>query len=259
MRPNKVKAALKNDQAVAGPIISEMRSVGGVKLMALAGFDFLFLDMEHAMFNYETIVSLVQMSLAVDIVPLVRPTDSTYAHVARALDSGSQGVIMPRVDSRAQAEAIVSYGKYPPLGRRGAGGDGRNGYDRLTPLQAVETSNAESLFVLQIESREGVDNVDAIAAVEGVDVLLIGPQDLSVSLGVHGDFGHPTFLEAAQEVVNAAKKHGKASGMVEKDPNAFRRWHEMGMRFLVCDSDSNMLFTAATNDVKTLNEFVNRG
>lgn len=259
MRPNKVKAALKNNQAVAGPIIGEMRSIGGVKLMALAGFDFLFLDMEHGMYSHETVGALVQMSLACDIVPIVRPTDTTYAHVARALDSGSQGVIIPRVESQQQAEDIISFGKYPPLGRRGAGGDGRNGYERLTPLQAVETSNAESIFVLQIESREGVDNAEAIAAVEGVDVLLIGPQDLSVSLGVHGDFSHPTFLEAAQEVVNAAQKHGKASGMVEKDPNAFRRWHEMGMRFLVCDSDSNMLYKAASDDVKALNEFVSRG
>ena len=142
MQTNQVKAQLRAGQAVAGPIISETRTVGPVKLMALGGFDFLFLDMEHAMFSYDTIGSLVQMALACGICPLVRPTDTTYAHVARALDSGAQGVIIPRVESRAQAEAAVSFAKYPPLGRRGAGGDGRNGYERRSALEAVEESNA---------------------------------------------------------------------------------------------------------------------
>jgi 2-keto-3-deoxy-L-rhamnonate aldolase RhmA len=198
------------------------------------------------------------MALLCDICPLVRPTDGTYGYVARGMDTGALGVIVPRVDSAEQAAAIVSYVKYPPVGRRGAGGDGRNGYLKISPREAAETSNAESLVVLQIESREAVDNVDAIAATEGVDVLLIGPQDLSVSLGFHGDFSHPAFLEAAHEVVNACKKHGKASGMVEREPAAFRRWHDMGMRFLVCDSDSNMLYYAALRDVAALNEFVAR-
>lgn len=258
MQHNKVKAALKAGKAVAGPIVSEVRSPGAVRLFAQGGFDFLFLDTEHGMFDWETISGLVQLSLLADICPIVRPTDGTYGYVARAMDSGSMGVIVPRIDTPEHAAEIVQYAKYPPVGRRGAGGDGRNGYLKISAREAAETSNAESLVVLQIESKDGVDNVDAIAATEGVDVLLIGPQDLSVSLGVHGDFSHPRFMEAAQEVVNACKRHGKASGMVEKEPAAFRRWHDLGMRFLVCDSDSNMLYAAAVNDVKALNEFAER-
>jgi 2-dehydro-3-deoxyglucarate aldolase/4-hydroxy-2-oxoheptanedioate aldolase len=258
VQPNKTKAALKQGLAVAGPIIGEMRSIGGVKLMALGGYDFLFFDMEHSMLNYETVLGLVQTALLCDITPIVRPTDTTYAHVARALDSGAQGVIIPRVETRQQAEAAVSFAKYPPLGRRGAGGDGRNGYERRTPLQAVEESNAETLIVLQIESQLGLDNLDEIAVVAGVDVVLIGPQDLSISLGVHGNFTHPTFLEAAQHVVDTCNKHGVASGMVEKEAAAFERWHTMGMRFLCCNSDSNMLYAAALKDSQTLAGFVKR-
>lgn len=258
MQPNTTKAALRANRAVAGPIIGEMRAIGGVKLMALGGYDFLFFDQEHGMMDWETTMHLVQTALLCGITPIVRPTDATYPLVARALDSGAQGVIIPRVESREAAEAIVSYAKYPPLGRRGAGGDGRNGYERRTPLQAVEESNAETLIVLQVESQAGLDNLDDIAAVDGVDVILIGPQDLSISLGVHGDFSHPTFLEAAKHVADTATKHGKASGMVEKEASAFRRWHDMGMRFLVCNSDSNMLFAAATRDKQTLAEFIER-
>jgi 2-keto-3-deoxy-L-rhamnonate aldolase RhmA len=256
MQPNTTKAKLREGKAVAGPIISEMRSPGGVKLMALGGYDFLFFDQEHGMLNWETTLNLVQMALLCGITPIVRPTDTTYALVARSLDTGAQGVIIPRVETREQAEAAVSYAKYPPLGRRGAGGDGRNGYERRSALQAVEESNAETLIVLQIESREGVDNLDEIAAVDGVDVILIGPQDLSISLGVHGNFTHPTFLEAAQHVAEVSKTHRRASGMVEKEASAFRRWYEMGMRFLVCNSDSNMLFAAASRDRETLNGII---
>jgi 2-dehydro-3-deoxyglucarate aldolase/4-hydroxy-2-oxoheptanedioate aldolase len=255
VQTNTTKAKLKAGQAVAGPIISEMRSVGSVKLMALGGYDFLFFDMEHGMLDWETTVSLVQMSLMCGITPIVRPTDTTYALVARAMDTGAQGVIIPRVDTREQAEAAVSYAKYPPLGRRGAGGDGRNGYERRTPLQAVEESNAEGCIILQIESKQGLDNLDEIAGVEGVDAILIGPQDLSISLGVHGDFSAPVFLEAAQHVVGTCNKHSVASGMVEKEAEAFRRWYEMGMRLLVCNSDSNMLFTAASRDSAAIKTF----
>ena len=259
MQPNRVKVALREGRSVAGPIIGEMRTVGPVKLLARAGFDFLFLDMEHGMASYETISSLTQMALACDICPLVRPTDTTYAHVARALDSGAQGVIIPRVDSAAQAEAAVSFTKYPPLGRRGAGGDGRNGYERRSAREAVEESNAETLVIAQIESTQGLDNVDAIAAVPGLDVLLIGPQDLSISLGVHGDFAHATFMEAARKVAEAGKRHGVATGMVEKDAAAFERWHTLGMRFLVCGSDGNYLREGATRDVQTLATFTRQG
>lgn len=255
MQPNKVKAQLAQGKAVVGPIIGEMRSIGPVRIMALAGLDFLFLDMEHGMANWETTSSLVQMSLVCGICPIVRPTDLTYAHVARAMDTGAQGVIIPRVESREQAEAAVSYVKYPPIGRRGAGGDGRNGYERLDARTAVETSNRESMIVVQIESTEGVANLDAIASVPGIDVMLIGPQDLSISLGVHGDFSDPIFLEAAEKVAAAGKRHGVATGMVERDAAAFKRWYDMGMRFLVCNSDGNMLRQAAANDVKVIAGF----
>lgn len=255
MQHNRVKAALAQGKAVTGPIISEMRSTGGVKLMANAGHDFLFFDMEHAMFDWEVVLQLAQMALVCDICPLIRPTDNIYALVARSLDAGAQGVIIPRVETAEQARATVQFAKYPPLGRRGAGGDARNGYARKSALEAIESANRESLIVVQIESVDGVNNAEAIAAVEGVDVLLIGPQDLSISLGCHGDFGHTTFLDAARTVVDAGQKHGKSIGMVEREAADMRRWYEAGMRFLVCSTDSHMLFSSASRDVHELRAF----
>ncbi len=120
-------------------------------MMALAGHDFLFLDMEHAMFDWETMLTLVQTSLLCDICPLVRVTDLSYPLVARALDSGAQGIIIPRVDNREQVEQAVSFAKYPPVGRRGAGGDARYGYNRRPVKAAVDEANAETMVVVQVE------------------------------------------------------------------------------------------------------------
>ena len=254
MQPNKLKADLKAGRAVAGPIINEARSVSTVKIMAGAGFDFLFFDMEHAMLDWETLLNLVQMSLVCEITPLVRVTDLSYPAVARALDSGAQGIIIPRVEHRAQAEETVSYVKYPPLGRRGAGGEARYGYVRRDVRTAVEEANAETLVVIQIESQTGIDNLEEIASVPGLDVLLVGPQDLSISLGLHGQFTHPDFVAAVQRVVDVGRRHGLTVGQVERSAAAFERWLAMGIRFLCCNNDGNMLYEAASRDVAALRQ-----
>lgn len=255
MQVNRVKAALKSGATVTGPIVNEARSVSIVKLMALAGHDFLFIDMEHAMFDWETVQNLVQMALVTDICPLVRVTDLQYALVARGLDTGALGIIIPRVEHREQVEQAVSYAKYPPIGRRGAGGEGRNGYERLNAREAVETSNAESMVVVQIESQEGIDQLDAIATVPGLDVVCVGPQDLSISLGVPGDFSAPVFVEAIERIVEICSRHGVAVGMVEREAVQLERWHQRGCRFLICNTESNMIYQSAARDVETVRKF----
>lgn len=255
MLENRVKRALSNGEVVAGPIIAEARSIGTVKLMAREGFDFLFLDMEHALFDWETILTLVQYSLLADIVPFVRVTDLQYALVARALDTGARGVIIPRVETAAQVADAVSFAKYPPLGRRGAGGDGRMGYERLTAAEAVEVSNAETMLIVQVETQTGLDNLEAMVEVPGVDVICVGPQDLSISLGVPGNFGHPTFVEALRGLVETCSRHGVVSGMVEREAVDLKRWYDLGMRFFCCGTDAYFLAKAAAESVKTIRGF----
>jgi len=257
LQTNQVKAALKAGQIVMGPIVAETRTVGMIKKFKLAGHDFLFLDMEHAMFGWETMVNLVQAALAYGIAPIVRATDLSYPLVARALDTGAQGVIIPRVDSREQVEAAVSFAKYPPLGRRGAGGDGRTAFEALSVKDAVDFLNDETLVVVQIESQAGVDAIEEIASVPNLDVVLIGPQDLSISLGLHGQFTHPDFVETLRKVVTACKKHGVATGMVERSAAAHKLWFDLGMQFFVTNTDANMIFQAASVDVATIRAFTN--
>src|SRR5688572_16329164 len=162
------KEKLASGNPVSGPIVSEIRSVGPIKALANAGHDFVWVDMEHAMFNWETTQTLVQYSRLVGITPLVRVTDLSYTMVARALDSGAIGVVIPRVDTADQIRDAVSYARYPPLGRRGAGGEGRYGFERRLPADAVEEVNAATVVVVQVETVEAVERIDEFAAVEGL-------------------------------------------------------------------------------------------
>jgi 4-hydroxy-2-oxoheptanedioate aldolase len=252
MQQNQVKAKLQAGGWVSGPILGEVRSIGTIKYMALAGHDFVFIDMEHAMFDMDVVHNLVQYALTVGITPLVRVPDLQYHLIARALDSGAMGIIVPRVDDRQQAEAAVSFAKYPPVGRRGAGGMARNAYEAIGAKDAVETMNRETMVILQIESTEGLANLEEIAAVPGVDVLCFGPHDLSISLGCHGNYDAPEFLAAMQRVVDVATPRGIQVGMVEQDASKFARWYAMGMRFFCCNTDGNMIAQGSKADVATL-------
>jgi 2-dehydro-3-deoxyglucarate aldolase/4-hydroxy-2-oxoheptanedioate aldolase len=251
---NPVKAKLKAGEWVSGPIIEEIFSVGGVRMLANAGHDFLWFDTEHNMYNWETLLTVVQFSRAIGITPLVRVTDLSYANIARALDTGALGVIVPRVDTREQVEAAVSYAKYPPLGRRGAGGMARNAYLPKSAGEAVEWGNAETMVVVQIESPEGAERAEEFAQVPGVDVLCIGPQDLSINMGIPGKFDDPGFIDTIAGVAKAAEKHGLAAGMVNRDASTFKLWNSIGCRFLVCNSDLSLIAQQATRDRATLHE-----
>lgn len=255
MPKNHVKAALKAGNAVTGPILHEARSVGLIKLMAAAGHDFVFIDMEHGMYGMETVADLCQMALACGICPLVRPPDLAYHLVARTLDAGAQGVIVPRVQNRQEAETAVGYVKYPPLGRRGAGGDGRNAYERRGVRESIEGGNADTMVVLQIESAEGLENVEEIASAPGVDVLLIGPNDLSISLGIPGEYETDTFRDAISRIVAACEQAGIAIGTLTMSGEQTQPWYEMGFRFLLCNTDGNMMAEAAYRDVKAIRAF----
>ncbi len=254
MRENRLKTMLKRGKSVSGPIMEEVRTVGVIKYMAAAGHDFLWFDTEHNMLDWETLLTLVQMSIASNIVPLIRVTDLSYPLVARALDTGAYGVIIPRVETREEVERAVSFAKYPPLGRRGAGGQARNAFMTRSVSEAIEEGNALSMVIVQVESKEAVECLDDIASVPGLDVVCIGPQDLSISLGVPGAFNDPLFLETVATIVEKCTRHGVRVGMVSREARTFKLWHEMGIRFLVCGSDGSLLLQAARQDVEFLRE-----
>jgi 2-keto-3-deoxy-L-rhamnonate aldolase RhmA len=215
MRQNKVKRALRDGAVPIGTMMFEFNTTGVARIAAAAGADFAVFDMEHTGWGLETVRMLVATSRSTDLVPMVRVPATEYHFIARVLDMGAMGVMVPMVESGEQARRIVESSKYPPAGRRGAAFCiAHDDYAMSDITETMRTSDEEQLLLAQIETAAGLENLDAIAATEGIDLLWIGQFDLSCSLGIPGQFGHPRFLEAVQCVLDAARRHGKAAGFL---------------------------------------------
>jgi len=169
-----------------------------------------------------------------------------YALVARALDCGAQGVIFPRVESPELLERAVSWTKFPPVGVRGYGLSGvQVDYEPLTFAQIIEHMNANTMVVLQIETRRALEAREELLAVRGIDAVMIGPADLSISLGVPGDFQHPKMVEAMEMVRDSCLKRGIAPGTQTRTSALAKFWKERGMLFLGCSHDAAMVYERA--------------
>jgi 2-keto-3-deoxy-L-rhamnonate aldolase RhmA len=254
MRENKVKRALQRGETVIGTMVSELRNPVVAQVLAAAGLDFFMIDGEHGVHDLQTVADMVQMGRLAGIIPLMRVPDHAYTFLTKPLDAGVMGIMVPRVESRAQAEEIVRCIKYPPVGKRGCGGiGGRQSEFTGAPLTDWLTwANQETLLVIQIEERAAVEDIEGIASLPGVDVLLIGPNDLSISLGVPGQYTHPLMQQAMDRVVQTAARHGVATGMHARNSSLVRTWRDKGMRFLMCDTDLGLLQRATEDLIKTL-------
>lgn len=246
LRENRVKRALQRGETVFGTMLQEVRTPCIAQVLASAGLDFLMMDLEHGAFGLETVADVAQTARLAGIVPLVRVPDYHYPWLARPLDAGVMGLMVPRIESRTQVEAVVDCIKYPPVGRRGCAVTGRQTEFGGAPVQEwLSWANAETLLIAQIEEKAAVDDIDGILSVAGVDVALIGPNDLSISLGVPGQTSHPLMQAAMEKVVETAARHGVASGLHIRDLAALKVWQAKGMRFLMYSNEVGMLRQAA--------------
>ena len=201
-------------------------------------YDTVWFDMEHRHFEYNTINNLSLACRATQIDLMVRIRKTGYTSVMRALEFGANGLMIPHCRSVDEARQWVELTRFPPLGRRGydsAGSDGE--YSLANPLEHLQEANEETFLTLQIEDREAVECVEEIAAVEGVDILFVGPADLSISYGVPMQFGHPTVQRAVDRTASAAAKSGKWWGTVTDTPEAAQRALERGARMVTCFND----------------------
>jgi 4-hydroxy-2-oxoheptanedioate aldolase len=253
MTPNRAKARLREGGIAVGTMISESRTEEIGYLLAAAGFDFVVIDTEHASANWETVQTISRAARAAGIAPLVRVTDTLYSLIARALDAGALGVMVPHVETAAAAREIVRCVKYPPEGERGFGlRPAVTDYGQVSAAQAVAWSNAETLIFAQIESGRALDNLDDIAAVPGIDVLLVGPNDLALALGVPGDLMHEKMQQAYRRVAEVAARHGIVGGLHPGDLKVVECGCTAGMRCLMYSSDVRMLLGAARQAVQGL-------
>lgn len=202
-------------QRVLGSMIFEFTSPGIPQLLNLAGAEFIIYDMEHAGLGLETLKAQVAACRGLPITPLARPASTTYTHIARLLDIGMRGIMVPMIESGQQAQDIVEFSHYPPLGRRGAAfGFAHDDYLPGDPAKKITCANDEVLVIVQVETERGLANVDEIAAVPGVDVVWIGQFDLTNFLGIPGEFTHPIYIEACETIKSAARRYNKKLGIM---------------------------------------------
>jgi 2-dehydro-3-deoxyglucarate aldolase/4-hydroxy-2-oxoheptanedioate aldolase len=198
---------------------------------AEAGADFLVFDMEHTGWSVETIRTLAAGCRPTDTAPFARVPASEYHFLARCMDAGVMGVMVPMVESAEQAAQIVSAVTYPPGGRRGAAfGIAHDDYRPGDVIEKMRSANDEKLVICQVETVAGLRNVDAMAAVDGVDVIWVGHFDLTNSMGIPGRFDHPDYLAALDTVATACKRHNKAAGFMASTPEEARSMIERGYR-----------------------------
>lgn len=249
MRENRIKSALKAGKTVVGVGLTITANPLVVRLLANAGYDWLFIDIEHTLISPGDLVAVVQMARASGICPIVRIQDTEYHLIANVLDSGADGVMVPRVETREQAERVVSYARFPPLGVRGCGTTATLDYHRADWREALPWLNEQTLVAVQVESPRSIANLDEIIKVPGIDAVFIGPLDLSINLGAPGQLDSPAVREAMEHVVATCVAHGMPVGTVLLTPDALKPWWEKGMRFLACGTDTSLLTSGGMQNV----------
>lgn len=255
MRTNPVKAKLAAGDRAFGAMVFEFFSPGIAQICRNAGAEFVLYDMEHTGLSFETLKAQVAFCRGLDVVPMVRVPRGEYHFIARALDLGVMGVMVPMVGSAEEAEHIVSCTRYPPAGRRGAAfGFAHDDYRSGDVAAKIAAIHERTMVIPQIETAEGLRNVDAIAAVPGVDALWLGHFDLTNFLGIPGQFRHPDYLAGVKRIVAACERHGKAAAFLATDDDWAREYKAYGFRLFAYGVDQAMLQSALQHGLDLLRQ-----
>ncbi len=255
---NNVLHRLRAGKTAIGFTAGHLRTVATPLLAKAAGFDWLFIDMEHGAFSVAEATQLCVAALPTGITPIVRVCAGALDEGTRALDNGALGIVVPHVDTPAQAKRVAEAFRYPPRGHRSWGSSlPVYGFAAPPPAQAQQEINDEILVFAMIETAEAVANLDAIAATPGIDVLFIGTSDLCADIGIAGQIGHERVQAAYRDMIAACARHGKFPGMGGiRDETWSRTYVGMGARFMTGGSDEQFLMAGAKARAAFLNGLV---
>jgi 2-keto-3-deoxy-L-rhamnonate aldolase RhmA len=268
-REHLMSAALKDilrnnvkEKMAAGGVVSSMtirlvRQVEIVRIAKTAGFDTIYIDLEHSSFSLDETGQICLMALEAGIAPFVRVPAKTPDYISRALDGGALGIIAPDVRSADEARAVVAAAKYAPLGSRGIGGGLPHLQYRNFPAKDwLPAMNEATMVVVQFESAEAIEHAEEIIGVEGVDMVLIGTNDMMADMGIAGQFDHPRVRAAYEAALAACKKHGKylgVGGLSSRD-DLVTEFVRMGARYVSTGTDVGFLLAEAGKRARQVNE-----
>jgi 4-hydroxy-2-oxoheptanedioate aldolase len=252
LKKNHLKEALQNGKNVFGPFM-KFTDPAAVEIMGFAGFDFVIIDAEHGPISMENAQNMIRAAESVNITPIIRVGSNEEVLILRALDIGAQGIEIPQISSKPDAVRAVKSVKFSPQGERGVCRYVRAAnYSSMDKFKYFESANKETMIIAHIEGVEGINNLDEILSVSGIDVIFIGPYDLSQSLGIPGQVNNSLVVEKMKEVVLKCKQNKVAVGTFADDVETAKSWVSLGVQYMSFSVDVGILYDISKTIIKEL-------
>ncbi len=252
IRDNILKKRLKEGKNAIGTFI-RLRDPAIIEVIGMSGFDFIIIDNEHTAMNKENTTALIRAAELSGLTPVVRVRDNSSAEILQALDAGALGVQVPQIDAKQDAQAIVDRTKYFPVGKRGFAASQRSAhYGFMNPKKYGEISNANTMIISYCETMNAYNNLNEILEIEEIDVIFIGPFDLSQAFGVLGEPEHPKVQAAIDDIIKKVRTAGKAVGIIASNTDQAKDWMDRGVQFISLSSDLGMVASLGKQYIKSL-------
>lgn len=255
--PNPIQHALKAGRPVIGTMIVQLRAPAFIQVFADFGLEFFIIDMEHGSYSLETAADLIQVARLAGITPLVRVNEPHYHLVSRLLDAGAQGILTPRVETVEKVRQLLAATHYPPQGERGFSRLAAHlNYSEVDVAEYVEYANRNLVNLIQIETARGVQEIETLITIPGVDGVIVGMEDLALSLGLGGDTRHSLAVENLERIVTACEKYHVPWGLHLPDVERLEQWIERGMQLVTFSSDIWMFQQVLGRDLPVLRKAI---
>ena len=241
-----LKERLRNGEQVLGTMVTTFTAPDIAKILQVCGFDFFIVDCEHGAFTTREVANIIAVARGIGMPALVRIPEMRREHALKFMEMGASGLLLPNTETAEQAKMLVDCTKYAPLGHRGVSlSRPHTDFKKVSGATYMPQANDETILMCQIESRKGVENVEEIIAVEGIDVAFIGPNDMSQDYGILGQFEHPEIVAAFERIVAAAEANGKWAGAHFGGAAPLKPWLKKGMQINMWNSDNGLLALGA--------------
>ena len=247
----KLKKKFLNREQIRGAMIFDFFSPGIPYVIKNSGCEFVIYDMEHGGLTLNKFKELSLISKGIGLNPMIRIPEISYNYISRSLDLGANGIMIPMVNNQKEVLEIITYSKYPPQGRRGAGfGFAHNEYKKENPIDVMEYANKTLINIIQIENESGLDNVEEIARIDDVDCIWVGHFDLSNFLGVPGQFDSELYLDAINKIVRVGKKFQKSLGIMVSTRQEMDLYSDLGFNVIGVGTEMSLLTDKISNLIK---------
>ena len=241
-----LKERLRNGEQVLGTMVTTFVAPDIAKILQVCGFDFFIVDCEHGAFTTREVANIIAVARGIGMPALVRIPEMRREHALKFMEMGASGLLLPNTETAEQAKMLVDCTKYAPLGHRGVSlSRPHTDFKKVSGATYMPQANDETILMCQIESRKGVENVEEIIAVEGIDVAFIGPNDMSQDYGILGQFEHPDIVAAFEKIIAAAEANGKWAGAHFGGAAPLKPWLKKGMQINMWNSDNGLLALGA--------------